>query len=184
MLTVTVAKKSLGEPLAWAININDTLRKFGSGAKGEAIFPPSTKSRQSGGSRGATPSAITQFSANAAQQIVKQGLKASAMLSIAEVSQLDKKALYAFAGVDRTTIERKAKNKELLSDDATVKLLTATELIGEAADVFGLVGEASRWLTTAHPVLDGDTPLQHARTPWGAARVRSMLVALKYGGVV
>lgn len=37
-------------------------------------------------------------------------------------------------------------------------------------------------LTKGHPLLNGQTPLQRARTPWGMGKVLSMLVALRYGG--
>ena len=59
-----------------------------------------------------------------------------------------------------------------------------TDLIATAVDVFGSVEAATGWLIKPHPVLEGETPMQRARTPWGMQRVRSILGALKYGGAV
>ena len=55
------------------------------------------------------------------------------------------------------------------------------DLIALATEVFGTVEKASIWLTTPHPMLEDETPLQRARTPWGLQRVRAMLGAFKYG---
>ena len=70
-----------------------------------------------------------------------------------------------------------------LPQDAAVKALQATDLVTQAAAVFGSPAVGSAWLTKEHPSLHGQTPLQRARTPWGMGKVLSMLVALRYGGV-
>jgi uncharacterized protein (DUF2384 family) len=56
-------------------------------------------------------------------------------------------------------------------------------LVGLATQVFGAVEDAAGWLTSPHPLLDGESPMQRARTPWGLDKVREILVALRYGGV-
>ena len=53
-----------------------------------------------------------------------------------------------------------------------------------AADVFGSVEPARLWLHKAHPMLDGMTPNDYADNEFGAQKVRGLLAALKYGGVV
>ena len=72
----------------------------------------------------------------------------------------------------------------MLPHEVTVKTLEFAGLVATAADVFGTVADATRWLTRPHPALDGETPLHRARTPWGLERVRSVLGALKYGAPV
>ena len=125
-----------------------------------------------------------RFSHTAAEVVVRQGLKAPLLTELANASGIDAKLLYEFAGIDRTTVARRAARDDVLPQEAAVKALEFAELMATAADIFGSVSEAARWLTLAHPLLDGETPLQRARTPWGMQRVRSMLGALKYGGVV
>jgi uncharacterized protein (DUF2384 family) len=45
----------------------------------------------------------------------------------------------------------------------------------------GTDAEARAFMTTAHPELDGRTPVEAARTDLGARRTEAILSALKYG---
>ena len=58
------------------------------------------------------------------------------------------------------------------------------ELGQMAADTFETEDEASAWLRRAHPVLEGDSPLEAAKTSFGAQRVKDILIAIRYGGLV
>lgn len=122
-----------------------------------------------------------RFSPAAAEQLVREGLKAALLADLAQVAGIDVKHLYEFAGIDRTTVLRRAARDDALPQEAAVKALQFTELAAQAVDVFGEPPVATRWLTEPHPLLDGDTPLQRARTPWGMQRVQALLGALKYG---
>lgn len=53
-----------------------------------------------------------------------------------------------------------------------------------AKETFETEEEAVAWLQRPHPVLDGQAPRQVASTSDGAKRVREILIAIKYGGVV
>ena len=87
-------------------------------------------------------------------------------------------------GTQMDLVARRVARQDVLPQDAAVKALEFAELVAIGVDVFGSVADAVRWLSLTHPALDGDTPLQRARTPWGLTRVRAVLGALKYGGVV
>ena len=126
----------------------------------------------------------TRFSDATAESIVRQGVKATLLTELAVASGIDPKLLYEFAGIDRSTVARKTARQASLPHEAAVKALEFAELVANATDVFGTVPAAARWLTLHHPMLDGQSPLQRARTPWGLQRVQAMLGALKYGGVV
>lgn len=52
-----------------------------------------------------------------------------------------------------------------------------------ALEVFVSTDDIERWFAKPHPLLDGETPFQMATTEAGAEKVRSLLVAIKYGGV-
>lgn len=125
-----------------------------------------------------------RFSSSAADALVRRGLKPIVIDQLAKASHLPSADLQRFAGVDRTTVKRRADKGQALPQDAAVKTLTAAELVGQATEVFGSVEDASEWLITPHPMLQGETPMQRARTPWGLEKVREILVALRYGGVV
>lgn len=53
-----------------------------------------------------------------------------------------------------------------------------------AEDTFETKEEATQWLQRAHPQLEGESPLEMAQTEAGAERVRDILIAIRYGGVV
>ena len=131
-----------------------------------------------------TDADASPFSASAADALVRQGLSATLLAELANSSGIEPKLLYEFAGIDRTTVARRVARQDVLPQDAAVKALEFAELVAIGVDVFGSVADAVRWLSLTHPALDGDTPLQRARTPWGLTRVRAVLGALKYGGVV
>lgn len=65
-----------------------------------------------------------------------------------------------------------------------VKSELPSELYELAIEVFATEAEALEWLQRPHPILDGSTPLEIALTPTGAQRVKGVLAAIKYGGVV
>ena len=41
--------------------------------------------------------------------------------------------------------------------------------------------DAERFISTPHPMLDGETPLDLAKTPEGSRRVTELLLKLEYG---
>jgi uncharacterized protein (DUF2384 family) len=69
-------------------------------------------------------------------------------------------------------------------DHSAESVLRLLELGQMAADTFETEDEASAWLRRAHPVLEGDSPLEAAKTSFGAQRVKDILIAIRYGGVV
>ena len=50
------------------------------------------------------------------------------------------------------------------------------------AEVFGENGAA--WMTAPHDLLGGKAPVQYATNEFGGAKVRQILNAIEYGGVV
>jgi uncharacterized protein (DUF2384 family) len=52
-----------------------------------------------------------------------------------------------------------------------------------AADVFGSVESAQKWLQKPHPILDGISPRAFANNEARAQKVRGILASLKYGGM-
>ena len=109
------------------------------------------------------------------------GLDPDFLGDIAGFSGLESRDVLDFVGIDRTTVSRRKASGAALPQDVAVKALQITELLTQATEVFGSPTRASTWLTRTHPLLDGETPLRRARTPWGMSKVQSMLVALRYG---
>lgn len=175
---------------AWAQRVNRLVAPKRAGRRSSAPAAASTR-------RGAASAAALwlaadaaggaaagyRFSAHAADALVREGLSPALIEALAKASHLPLGELQRFAGLDRTTLKRRAAKGLPLPDEAAVKALSAAELVGLATQVFGSVESAAGWLTAVHPLLEGETPLQRARTPWGLDKVREVLVALRYGGV-
>jgi putative toxin-antitoxin system antitoxin component (TIGR02293 family) len=70
-----------------------------------------------------------------------------------------------------------------MTEHVTNSQLFQQELERMAVDTFETIDEAAQWLRNPHPLLDGRNPLQAAQTEAGAQVVKSILVAIKYGGV-
>jgi putative toxin-antitoxin system antitoxin component (TIGR02293 family) len=117
-----------------------------------------------------------------AEQLVQSGIDPDYLGKFAALSGLDPRDVLDFTGIDRTTVSRRKASGAALPQDTAVKALQVTDLVTQATEVFGTPHLASAWLTKAHPLLDGQTPLRRARTPWGLAKVQGLLVALRYGG--
>jgi putative toxin-antitoxin system antitoxin component (TIGR02293 family) len=58
------------------------------------------------------------------------------------------------------------------------------ELAKMANDIFASEEDAFAWMRKSHPMLDGDSPFQAAKTSFGAQSVKDILLAIKYGGAV
>lgn len=72
---------------------------------------------------------------------------------------------------------------EIPPTDVATGVPRLRELESWAKETFATDEEASRWLRQPHPLLDGQTPLDRAKSDSGALRVRDILLAIKYGGV-
>jgi uncharacterized protein (DUF2384 family) len=64
------------------------------------------------------------------------------------------------------------------------RMVTRAALLAMVREAFATPQDARRWWRTPHPLFNGLTPSAAAKTPPGAERVRDMLVALRFGGVV
>lgn len=54
-------------------------------------------------------------------------------------------------------------------------------LLKRAIEVFGREDKARRWLTRAHPSLDGVSPVEALEAPNGKQQVEQLLQRIEYG---
>lgn len=92
-----------------------------------------------------------------------------------------KKDLFVALQVSPSTLSR-AKPETPLDAAVTERMLRQSELFVRAAEVFGEDGAA--WMTTPHDLLGGKAPVEYASNEFGGAKVRQILNAIEYGGVV
>ncbi len=111
-----------------------------------------------------------------------QGLPASTLSDWFLASGLErKKDMYAALQVRASTLSR-AKPDTSLDVAVTERMLRQSELFLRAAEVFG--SEGPTWMTKAHDLLDGKSPMEYASNEFGGAKVRQILNAIEHGGVV
>lgn len=92
-----------------------------------------------------------------------------------------KKDLLVALQVSASTLSR-AKDDTTLDAGVTERMLRQSDLFVRAAEVFGDGGVT--WMTTPHVLLDGKSPVEYGRNEFGGAKVRQVLNAIEYGGVV
>ena len=98
-----------------------------------------------------------------------------------QVANLPKQGFYGGLRLAPSTLSRKNKD-DTLDAAVTERLVRQSELMVKAAEVFG--DGAGTWMTKAHPLLEGRTPLDAASNEYGGVKVRQILNAIEHGGVV
>jgi putative toxin-antitoxin system antitoxin component (TIGR02293 family) len=124
------------------------------------------------------------LSAKQAYVIVKMGIPSRSLAPLSTHLGIGKGAAAGFLGLDRATATRKVTKDEVLPNHAAESMLRLLELDTLARDTFETPEEAAGWLRQPHPMLEGEAPLDFAKSSFGAERVKDILNAIKYGGVV
>ncbi len=124
------------------------------------------------------------LSARQAYFIVKLGIPSRSLEPLSDHLGIGKGAAAGVLGMDRATANRRVAKDDVLPTYAAESMLRLLELDAMARDTFETDEEATAWLRQPHPMLDGETPLDCAKSGFGAERVKDILNAIKYGGVV
>lgn len=119
-----------------------------------------------------------------AYSVVKRGISSKAIDPLSIFLGLGKGVVTEYLDLDRATAHRRAARDQLLPTHAAESVLRLIELHQLAWDTFETEAESGEWLKRPHPMLDGESPLQAAKTSYGAQRVKDILLAIKYGGVL
>ena len=128
--------------------------------------------------------AVTLDAARAAK-LVRARLRAANVSDLVTLLGLKRKEDLSHAlNVNATSLWRWARDDSILPGATVEQILRSMQLHLFAADVFGGVEPARAWLHKQHPMLEGMTPSDYADNEFGAQKVRGLLAALKYGGVV
>ena len=126
----------------------------------------------------------TAFNSEKAVSILRQGISSRAIEPLSDLFGVGKGDFAAYLDLDRTTALRRANKDQALPMHAAEGVLRLLELEAMATDTFESDDAAHGWLRRAHPMLEGECPLEAAKTSFGTRRVKDMLIAIKYGGVV
>lgn len=119
-----------------------------------------------------------------AHKILKRGIPSRTIAPLSDFLGLGVGKVAEYLDLDRSTALRRAAKDQNLPIHAAEGVLRLLELDQIACDTFETEAQAADWLRRPHPMLEGDTPLEAAKSSYGAERVKDILLALKYGGVV
>lgn len=119
-----------------------------------------------------------------AHEILRRGVPGRALPALGDYLGVGKTILADLVGMDRTTASRRFASGQRLPTHAAERVLRLLELQSLAEDTFETAEAASAWMRREHEMLEGETPLERAKSGYGAQRVRELLVALRFGGVV
>jgi putative toxin-antitoxin system antitoxin component (TIGR02293 family) len=128
--------------------------------------------------------ASVHFSYERAGEAIHAGLRASIVNDIADVLPVDKRTILRVIGIDKATLGRRVHKRTELDRAQAEAALRTMEITTLATETFGTLENAILWLKKPHPLLDGATPLEYANNQYALAKVKSMLSAIRYGGVV
>ena len=127
---------------------------------------------------------VMAFNNEKALGIIKNGISSRAIDPLSEFLGIGKGEVAEYLDLDRTTALRRSTKDLPLPTHSAESVLRLLELDEIANDTFESEETALGWLRRAHPMLAGESPLQAAKTSFGAQRVKDILIAIKYGGVV
>lgn len=127
---------------------------------------------------------LAGLSSAGACKLLKRGISSQVIGPLGDYLGLGKGVVAEYLDLDRGTANRRVAKGQLLPIHSAESVLRLLELGQMAADTFETEDEASAWLRRAHPVLEGDSPLEAAKTSFGAQRVKDILIAIRYGGLV
>ena len=119
-----------------------------------------------------------------ADRLIRRGIPSRVVSPLGDFLGLAKGTLAAYLDLDRSTASRRAAKDQVLPTHAAEGVVRLLELDQMACDTFESEADASHWLRQPHPMLDGATPLETAKTGYGTQRVKDILPAIQYGGVV
>ena len=157
----------------------------GSKAGSEAISKAASKGRgKAKGVAGAGLDPGHAFSNERALRILKRGISSQVIAPLSDYLAIGKGELVGMLDMDRTTALRRAGKDLPLPTHSAENVLRLLELKDIARDTFESEDAALGWLRRPPPMLDGENPLESAKTSFGSRRVKDILVAIKHGGVV
>ena len=115
--------------------------------------------------------------------VVKKGISSKLLEPVSQYLGLGKGVLAELIDIDRSTSNRLIAREQNLPAHAAETILRLLEIHDMAVNVFCHEKDASQWMRTAHVLLEGESPLEAAKTSFGANHVKNILMSIKYGGV-
>ncbi len=113
---------------------------------------------------------------------VSAGLPVRELEALRELLGLTMENLADRVGISIATLSRRRRSRQPLDADHSDRVLRLARLFRLAVELHDGDEEAARvWLTKPARALDGETPLDHARTEAGAREVEQLIGRVEHG---
>ena len=112
---------------------------------------------------------------------IRKGIDSQYIISVSEHFKVPRESIAKIIGLPTSTMNRKLKEKSVLSSSESERLERIAVIEAEAEEVFGTPEKAKSWMLKNHMTL-GSAPLSLLDTDIGATEVRRVLNAVAYGG--
>jgi putative toxin-antitoxin system antitoxin component (TIGR02293 family) len=134
--------------------------------------------------------AITAFEAVERIGLVRAGVPAKLLTTLAADMQVPRERLYAWLGIARTTANRKVKDSGVLSQEDSERALGIARLVGQVQRIVEESGEpegfdaarwTAAWLAQPNDALGGQSPGAFMDTADGRALVAGLVSQMQSG---
>lgn len=114
--------------------------------------------------------------------IIETGVPAASLRRIMEALEISKKDMFVYIDISPATYARRTKHQSRLTTTETDRVYRYTRLLSLATNMFhGDRDEARRWLKSPAYAFKGETPLEHAKTEFGAHEVETLIGRIEHG---
>lgn len=115
-------------------------------------------------------------------ELIKKGVSSASLLRIKNTLAISKDELLTYLDISKATYARRTKDHGKLNPVETDRIYRYSRLFALAKNMFhGDRDEALRWLKSPAYAFKGETPLEHARTEFGAHEVETLIGRIEHG---
>ena len=112
--------------------------------------------------------------------LIRAGLSTSVIKQLSQRLDLSTEKTLGYVSINRQTYARRRKAGKLSSNESD-RVWRVARLVANAYQLLGDDDSAAEWLHTPSPALNGDTPLERAKTEIGAWDVQQLIGRLEHG---
>jgi putative toxin-antitoxin system antitoxin component (TIGR02293 family) len=109
------------------------------------------------------------------------GLPISELNTLQQFLDLPAEKLAPMLGISKATFHRRKGSGAKLNPAVSDRVIRYARLLGKAAQVFGDLHDAKRWLNSPQFGLGGETPIDYAKSEFGAREVENLLGRIEHG---
>jgi putative toxin-antitoxin system antitoxin component (TIGR02293 family) len=113
--------------------------------------------------------------------LVREGLPAEALFSLARRLDLRQSEISAKIGIPQRTLTRRLTHKTRLTAAESDRTVRLAQVFATAAETLGSEEKAAAWLKTPNRALRGGLPLDQLDTDPGVREVEDVLGRISYG---